>query len=318
MSSMRLIHEKIIHILVTITIVLFLFNYNVLSQSLDIPSRNWGISFGNSTEFSGFRINYRDHNVEKIRGINITLWDSYDNELAEVTGISLGIMPQAGYLKGLQLGIAGIAAERELSGVSLGLLGGGSGGDINGIGFGGLGFGSGGSMSGLFIGGLGVGCGKDISGIMIGGLGAGAGGSMSGFSLGILGVGAGHNVSGITIGGLGAGAGEKISGITIGGLGAGAPAIRGLTIAGLGVGGTDIKGVSLALGSIRIEDESGEGSYSGLAASAFNYIKGEQTGVSLGIVNYAYQLNGFQIGLINYVRDNPDFLKILPLINFNF
>jgi hypothetical protein len=55
-----------------------------------------------------------------------------------------------------------------------------------------------------------------------------------------------------------------------------------------------------------------------VAASVFNYIKGEQTGLSLGIVNYSWQLNGVQIGLINYVRDNPPLLKILPLINANF
>ena len=90
-----------------------------------------------------------------------------------------------------------------------------------------------------------------------------------------------------------------------------------MTLGGFGIGATDIKGVSIAIGTIRIEDEEREGKYSGIAASAFNYIKGEQTGVSIGIVNYAYKLNGFQIGLINYVRDNPDFLKILPLINFN-
>ena len=49
-----------------------------------------------------------------------------------------------------------------------------------------------------------------------------------------------------------------------------------------------------------------------------NGIKGKQTGVSLGIVNYAYELKGIQIGLINYVRENPKYLKVLPLINARF
>jgi hypothetical protein len=66
---------------------------------------------------------------------------------------------------------------------------------------------------------------------------------------------------------------------------------------------------------IRIEEE---GCYTGLAASACNYIKGQQNGLALGIFNYAHKLKGFQIGIINYVRDNPKFLKILPIINFNF
>ncbi len=288
------------------------------AQSIDIPTHKWGISFGNSKIFTGLRLNYRDHNVDKITGVNVTFWNSYDNEYAEVNGVSLGVMPDAGYLTGLQIGALGVSAKKDISGISLGLLGAGAGGDISGIGIGGLGLGSGGSMRGIFLGGLGVGCGGDISGILIGGLGAGAGGNLTGFSFGILGIGAGKNVSGITIGGLGAGAGGKISGITFGGLGVGAPAIRGLTLGGLGIGATDIKGISIAIGTIRIEDEEKEGNYSGIAASAFNYIKGEQTGVSIGIVNYAYKLNGFQFGLINYVRDNPDFLKILPLVNFNF
>lgn len=318
MASIRLFNIKFFHILITLILLFFGFNSNVVSQSLDIPASEWGISFGNSKKFTGLRFNYRDHSVESIKGVNITLWDSYDNEFAEVNGISLGIMPSAGYINGFQFGIAGVAAEKELSGFSVGLIGAGCGGDISGVGIGGLGMGSGGSMSGIFLGGLGVGCGGDISGIIVGGLGAGAGGSLSGFSFGLLGVGAGHNVSGINIGGLGIGAGNKLTGITLGGLGAGSPSIRGLTIAGLGIGSTDIRGFSLAIGTIRIEDELGEGNYSGFAASAFNYIKGTQTGVSLGIVNYAYQLSGFQIGLINYVRDNPDFLKILPLVNFNF
>jgi len=304
--------------IVYIFIVFFLLVSSGFPQSLDIPSKSFGISIGNSKDFTGLRFNYRDHHVNKINGINITLWDSYENEKSEVTGMSLGIMPNAGYLNGIQFGALGVAAEKDITGISFGLLGAGSGGDITGFGIGGLGMGSGGSMRGVFLGGLGVGCGGDITGIIFGGLGAGTGGSLTGLGIGILGVGAGKNLTGINIGGLGAGAGENVSGITIGGLGVGSPSITGLTFGGLGIGATDIKGVSIAIGTIRIEDEESEGSYSGLAASAFNYIKGKQTGVSIGIVNYAYKLNGFQIGLINYVRDNPDLLKILPLINFNF
>ena len=42
------------------------------------------------------------------------------------------------------------------------------------------------------------------------------------------------------------------------------------------------------------------------------------TGLSIGVVNMAEQLNGVQIGLINYVPSNPLGLKILPLLNFSF
>ncbi|MDA3860104.1 MAG: hypothetical protein PF445_02670 [Melioribacteraceae bacterium] len=44
--------------------------------SLDIPSSNWGLSFGNSKNFNGFRFNYRDCDVETINGFNLTMWDA--------------------------------------------------------------------------------------------------------------------------------------------------------------------------------------------------------------------------------------------------
>ena len=89
--------------------------------------------------------------------------------------------------------------------------------------------------------------------------------------------------------------------------------ISGLTIAGFHARGEQIKGITLALGWVKVEDN-----LSGFSASAFNQIKGTQTGVTLGIVNVAYELNGVQIGLVNYVRDNPRYRKILPIINANF
>ena len=56
----------------------------------------------------------------------------------------------------------------------------------------------------------------------------------------------------------------------------------------------------------------------GLAVSSFNYIKGTMKGVSIGIVNYAHQLKGIQIGLINIVKSNPKLTRILPVINVHF
>ena len=42
-------------------------------QSLDIPVKGYGISFGNSKKFTGFRLNFRDRQVREINGINVTL-----------------------------------------------------------------------------------------------------------------------------------------------------------------------------------------------------------------------------------------------------
>jgi hypothetical protein len=331
-----------------LSFLLFTLSSSLLfTQSLDIPASEWGISFGNSKRFTGLRINFRDRNVQEIKGINVTLWTPKHNEQAKVTGISLGILPGGGDMRGLNLGIAGVGADKKLCGISLGLLGAGSGGDISGVAIGGLGAGSGGDITGIVIGGLGAGSGGNIKGIILGGLGAGAGENMSGFGMGLLGIGAGDDISGIFIGGLGVGAGgngkgiliggvgagtgdnfsgfgfglvgmgcgDHLQGIAIGGIGAGAPKVTGLAIGGVGVGGKEFTGAAFAIGTVRIENN---GVFKGGALSAFNQIKGRQNGITFGIVNYAYELHGIQIGLINYVRDNPLLLKMMPLINFNF
>jgi hypothetical protein len=269
-------------------------------QSLDIPSKTWGISFGNSKSFTGLRFNFRDSQVQRVNGLNLTLWQPRkDNKDAVIQGLSFGTLPGGGYLRGIQLGILGVSAEKELKGISLGLLGAGCGGDVVGLTAGGLGAGCGGSITGLNLGGLGIGAGKDVTGTTIGGPGAGAGGSMKG----------------VNIGGVGVGAGERLTGLTLGGLAAGAPEVRGITIGGLAVGGNDVKGIQIAGGFIMINEG---GRLAGLAASSFNYIRGAQTGLAVGIVNYAYSVKGLQIGLVNIVRDNPRGLKVLPVFNTSF
>jgi hypothetical protein len=319
------------------------------AQSLDIPSHRWGISFGNSKNFSGLRFNFRDKGVEHIRGVNITLWQPREktNEDAVVDGLSFGLIPGGGTLRGVQVGLLGVAGMKNIQGITLGLLGGGSGGSIKGINIGGLGMGAGEDIVGINIGGLGIGAGRDVvglnvgglgigsgrnltginigglgigasddvKGINIGGLGVGTGGDMIGLNIGGLGVGSGRNLTGINIGGLGVGAGESLSGLTFVGLAAGAPKVRGLVAAGFAAGGQDVRGVLLA-GAFTTVPTGGE--IRGLAASPVNWFKGSQTGLSFGIVNYAWSLKGLQIGLINIVRDNPPGLKVLPVFNAGF
>ena len=331
-----------------ITAVLLFTSLQISAQSFDIPSSRWGLSFGNSEKFNGLRINWRDKNVEQINGINITLWIADSNRTATVNGLSLGlVMPEAAYLKGIQIGGLGVAAKKGITGITVGLLGAGSGGKITGLTFGGLGVGSGGGINGLAIGGLGVGsggnlrgvalgglgigsggqvtgvmlgglgvgAGGDVTGLLFGGLGVGSGGDMTGIQVGGLAVGAGGEITGLSIGGLGVGSGEQMRGIAIGGIGVGAPRISGLAIGGIGVGGKEIKGVALAAGFIRIADH---GYFKGLSAGAFSYIKGRQNGLSIAIVNYAEELNGVQLGLINIAKNNPDFFRILPVMNLHF
>jgi hypothetical protein len=120
-----------------------------LAQSLDIPSKKWGLSFGNSKEFTGLRFNFRDVRVRRIVGVNATLWQPRkDNKDAVIEGLSLGLIPGGGEMTGVQIGILGPAAERTMTGLNIGLVGAGSGEDMTGINIGGVGMGAGKNLKG--------------------------------------------------------------------------------------------------------------------------------------------------------------------------
>src|SRR6185503_8063826 len=125
------------------------------------------------------------------------------------------------------------------------------------------------------------------------------------------GAGAGGDVTGITIGGIGIGSGGTLRGLAIGGVGVGAPRISGIVIASA-AGGEDVRGAVLAPVYFKIEKY---GSVRGVTASAFNHVKGDQRGLSIGLFNYAWELHGVQVGLLNYARNNSPGLRLLPLFN---
>src|SRR5688572_21852853 len=308
------------------------------AQSLDLTVNNTGLSIGDSRFVRGIRLNFRDRNLDRVEGINATIWYPYDDARGGVVkGIAFGLpVTGAQRISGAGIGIFGVGAEEEFTGLGLGGFGVGAGGDVTGLTIGGFGAGSGGNVRGITlggfgagaggnvtgfqVGGFGVGAGGDVKGITIGGFGAGAGGDVTGLTIGGFGAGAGGDISGITIGGFGAGAGGTIRGLAIGGFGAGAPYIRGIVLGGIAAGGHDVKGGVLAPFWFKIESEDdgrGElGRVSGVTVSAFNQIKGEQFGLSLGLINFAWELNGVQIGLINIAEKNRSGIKVLPLINW--
>jgi len=314
------------------------------AQSLDLTVNHTGLSIGDSRFVRGVRLNFRDRNLERVDGVNITVWTPYEPARGVVRGLALGLpLTGAKRIEGAGIGIFGVGASQEFTGLGIGGFGVGAGGDVRGIVIGGFGVGSGGDITGLTIGGFGAGTGGNVKGITIGGFGAGAGGDVTGLQIGGFGVGSGGRVTGITIGGFGAGAGGDVKGLTIGGFGAGAGGdVTGITIGGLGVGaggtlrglmiggvgvgaprisgiviasaagGQDVRGGVLAPIYFKIEKY---GSVRGVTASAVNHVKGEQRGLSIGLVNYAWELHGVQVGLLNYARNNPPKLRLLPLFN---
>jgi len=296
------------------------------AQSLDLTIKNTGLSIGDSRFVRGVRLNFRDSRMERVIGINATIWTPYEPMDGHVTGIALGL-PATGArrIDGLGIGILGFGASDEFTGIGIGGLGMGTGGRARGILVGGLGVGSGGDVSGLTLGGLGAGAGGDVSGITLALGGAGAGGHVRGITIAGFGAGAGGSVTGLTIAGIGAGAGGDLTGITIAGfagaggtlkgvaagLGAGAPTVRGILLTGF-AGGNDVKAGVFAPLYFRIADD---GVVRGVTVSAFNHVQGEQFGLSIGLLNYAWEVNGLQIGVLNYVDDNPKGLRLLPLVN---
>jgi len=52
-------------------------------------------------------------------------------------------------------------------------------------------------------------------------------------------------------------------------------------------------------------------------AAAFNQASYNMVGLQIGIFNTAGSLHGVQIGVLNYVGDNPKWARILPLVNLN-
>lgn len=330
-----------------------IFPSEISAQGLNIPAKHWGLSFGNSTQFSGFRINVIEKDIQTINGINISVWQNKTSERQTGTfnGFGVGLPLAAGTANrnGLSFGLFGVGATHNLNGINLGILGVGAGNHATGINIGGLGVGSGGNLTGLNIGGLGVGSGGNVSGINIGGLGVGSGQDVKGLSLALLGVGAGRDLVGINLAGLGVGSGTNVTGFNIGGLAVGAgeklrgvnlsvlavgagQTLSGLSLAGLATGSQVVQGVQISLVSggvqvtgmtiapayftVRAEGE--DAFMRGLAISAFNHIQGNQYGIAIGVFNFAYQVRGVQLGILNHVKSNPRGLRWLPIFNTRF
>lgn len=326
----------------------------VAAQAADQPgfvigAAGKGIGIGDVPRLDGLRLNFRDRELERVRGINVTLWSPYDDVAGgRVQGLAVGLPMGGGRTLdgiGAGLGIAaledfhgigvaglGMGAGRDLVGIHLAGLGLGAGRDVRGLAAGGLGLGMGRDATGIVLGGLGIGVGRDLKGIAVGGLGAGIGGSMEGLFIGGLGGGVGGSAKGIFVGGLGAGIGGDLEGIGIAGLGFGVGGeLRGLSITGAGVGAQSIRGVVLSgfgAGVVRMKgvvaapafllvgtkDEWGD--FEGISVSAFNWVRGAQHGITIGLLNIADELHGVQVGLVNVAR-NKDSFSVLPIINWS-
>jgi len=252
------------------------------AQSLDLTVRDTGISIGDSEEVNGLRINFRDRAMQRVRGINATVWTPRERPGGKVNGVALGLpLTGAGALSGIGLGLLGISVDS--------------------------------SLTGMVLAGLGAGAGQDIKGIVFTGLGAGAGRDITGIAISGVGVGAGQHMTGVSLSGVAAGAGGTLRGIHVAGIGIGATNVRGIILSGFAAGGHDVYALSMAPGYFKIDHD---GRQRGVSIAAFNRIRGVQEGLTIGIVNWTRQLEGIQIGLINGAG-NKKRMRWMPFVNWN-
>lgn len=173
-------------------------------KSICFPTKKYGISIGNSHEFNGIRINFADENVKIINGLNITFWfRKFQNENAVVNGISIGVMPVAGSMQPINIGLIGVGtAKNNLNGFSFGGILVGSVGNINGLCVSGLitmADGANSVISGLVLSGIGIGAHEAINGLALGGLAVGTDGYINGVASSLTYISAKDNFKGLAV-----------------------------------------------------------------------------------------------------------------------
>jgi hypothetical protein len=193
-------------------------------KSINIPLKKYGISFGNSSEFTGIRINLSDKDIKRINGLNITFWarklkywsDNVQMQKSVVNGISTGIIPTCGTMNGINSGLLRVVALKEMNGLSLSVLNLYSKGNINGL-----------TVSGFI-----TQC-EVLSGFVVSGIAAAGVGGINGLAIGGLTVSSDRNdINGVaaTLGVLYCG--SDFNGVGVSGIFLKSETFRGFSIAG--------------------------------------------------------------------------------------
>lgn len=104
------------------------------AKSFNLPSEHYGISFGNSYDFNGIRLNFADENLEEINGVNVTLWFKFaQNMESVVNGINIGIIPTGGTTRGINIGLFGVGGHHDVIGFNIAGVAVGCSGEMNGL-----------------------------------------------------------------------------------------------------------------------------------------------------------------------------------------
>jgi hypothetical protein len=99
------------------TLLLSLSAPPALAQGLDLTVNHVGLAIGDVPRATGIRLNFRDRNFERVKGIHATIWSPYDEPSGVVRGLALGLpVTGAGRIDGLAVGVLGVGAARRAPG----------------------------------------------------------------------------------------------------------------------------------------------------------------------------------------------------------
>src|SRR4051812_31236814 len=90
------------------------------SQGLDLTVNDIGLVIGNKPRVTGVRLNYRDRDLQAVKGMNATIWMPHEPITGTVDGLALGVpLTAASRITGVAAGVFGVGAEREISGFGI-------------------------------------------------------------------------------------------------------------------------------------------------------------------------------------------------------
>src|SRR5207245_1081398 len=150
---------------------------------IGLTIHDYGVSLGNAPRVNGVRLNVQDVELDRVNGINVTLWKPREPLSGTINGLELGLLPGSEQVNGIALGLGGVVAERQLRWISVGGLGAVSNGSLEGVGIGGLGLVANGEIRGVALGGLGSVTNGRLTGAGIAGLAVVANGAITGLSV---------------------------------------------------------------------------------------------------------------------------------------
>src|SRR5881296_4403021 len=67
-----------------------------------------GLSFGNAPRVNGIRLNVQDAELERVNGVNVTLWKPREPLTGTVNGLQAGLVPGSQIVNGIALGVGGV------------------------------------------------------------------------------------------------------------------------------------------------------------------------------------------------------------------